>query len=234
MHSGSWHLDSSFYFWHSGSCHLDWGFYFGHSGSCHLDSSFYCGNSGSCHLDWRFYYGHSGSWHLDWSFYCGHSGSCHLNWIHFRYLTVAIMNWFVAISISSLMQCLFIITWSLSCSFISNQDIYWTLNSSLNNTVDITCGPKTIYSSRLYSRFLNRSNFLTFSFLVNKSWLWSIFFFLETDDCTPIPCLNNGTCTNLFNDYNCTCEHGYFGYNCENGTYVHILHRHNLGSNISV
>ena len=163
MHSGSWHLDSSFYFWHSGSCHLDWGFYIGHSGSCHLDSSFYCGNSGSCHLDWRFYFGHSGSWHLDWSFYCGHSGSCHLNWIHFRYLTVAIMNWFVAISISSLMQCLFIITWSLSCSFISNQDIYWTLNSSLNNTKDTTRGTKTIYPSRLYSPFLMRCIFLTFN-----------------------------------------------------------------------
>jgi len=45
-------------------------------------------------------------------------------------------------------------------------------------------------------------------------------FFLETDECEPNPCLNNGTCTDLFNDYNCTCATGYIGRNCENGTYI--------------
>ena len=59
-------------------------------------------------------------------------------------------------------------------------------------------------------------------------------YFLETDECESNPCLNNGTCTDLVYDYNCTCEHGYFGRNCENGTYIHTLHRHNLGSYMSV
>jgi hypothetical protein len=64
--------------------------------------------------------------------------------------------------------------------------------------------------------------------------LFSIFFFLETDECDPNRCLNFGTCTDLKYDYNCTCGHGYFGRNCENGTYIHRLHRHNLGSYMSV
>jgi hypothetical protein len=31
-------------------------------------------------------------------------------------------------------------------------------------------------------------------------------YFLETDECESNPCLNNGTCTDLVYDYNCTCE----------------------------
>jgi hypothetical protein len=98
----------------------------------------------------------------------------------------------------------------------------------------IKCWPKATYPSGLFSRFLMGSVFLGFSLLRINPWLWSIFFFLETDECDPNPCLNSGTCTDLKYDYNCTCDHGYFGRNCENGTYIHRLHRHNLGSYMSV
>jgi hypothetical protein len=56
--------------------------------------------------------------------------------------------------------------------------------------VDTTCGPKTIYSSRLYSRFLMRSIGLTFNFFVNKSLILFHIYFLETDECVSIPCLH--------------------------------------------
>ena len=38
----------------------------------------------------------------------------------------------------------------------------------------------------------------------------------DTDDCYPNPCLNNGTCTDGVNDYNCTCVLGFVGKNCSN------------------
>jgi hypothetical protein len=50
-------------------------------------------------------------------------------------------------------------------------------------------------------------------------------YFLETDECESNPCLNNGTCTDLVYNYNCTCEHGYFGRNCENGMYIQTLRK---------
>jgi hypothetical protein len=96
-----------------------------------------------------------------------------------------------------------------------------------------TCGPKTIYPSRLYSRFWMRSICFTFNFFVNKSLTLFHIYFLETDECVSIPCLNGGTCTDLFNDYNCTCVTGYIGRNCENGTYIQRCFSHNVGSYIS-
>ncbi|CAH3030640.1 unnamed protein product, partial [Porites evermanni] len=38
----------------------------------------------------------------------------------------------------------------------------------------------------------------------------------DTDDCFPNPCLNNGTCTDGVNDFNCTCVPGFVGKNCSN------------------
>nr|XP_034311989.1 fibropellin-1-like isoform X4 [Crassostrea gigas] len=38
----------------------------------------------------------------------------------------------------------------------------------------------------------------------------------DTDDCRAEPCQNNGTCTDLFNDYQCDCVAGFNGTNCEN------------------
>lgn len=36
------------------------------------------------------------------------------------------------------------------------------------------------------------------------------------DDCLPNPCLNNGTCTDMFNYYQCDCVAGFNGKNCDN------------------
>ena len=39
----------------------------------------------------------------------------------------------------------------------------------------------------------------------------------DIDDCLVDPCVNNGTCKDLINDYSCTCVPGYTGKNCSNG-----------------
>ena len=60
-------------------------------------------------------------------------------------------------------------------------------------------------------------------FLVDMIWIFYCrqslrcpFFSSDTDDCYPNPCLNNGTCTDEVNDYNCTCVPGFVGKNCSN------------------
>ncbi|XP_052809997.1 delta-like protein 1 isoform X6 [Mya arenaria] len=40
----------------------------------------------------------------------------------------------------------------------------------------------------------------------------------DTDDCNPMPCMNNGTCTDLVDDFKCTCPGGIFGRRCELAT----------------
>ena len=44
--------------------------------------------------------------------------------------------------------------------------------------------------------------------------------FLDIDDCQPEPCQNNGTCTDLVNDYSCDCVAGFNGTNCENSKLI--------------
>lgn len=39
----------------------------------------------------------------------------------------------------------------------------------------------------------------------------------DIDSCSKEPCENNGTCTNLVNNYLCVCVAGFNGTNCENG-----------------
>lgn len=39
----------------------------------------------------------------------------------------------------------------------------------------------------------------------------------DINSCSKEPCENNGTCTNLVNDYHCVCVAGFNGTNCENG-----------------
>ena len=40
-------------------------------------------------------------------------------------------------------------------------------------------------------------------------------FLLEIDDCLSQPCMNNGHCVDLKDDYHCECTAGYWGTNCE-------------------
>lgn len=37
----------------------------------------------------------------------------------------------------------------------------------------------------------------------------------DTNECLPDSCQNNGTCTDLVNDYQCDCFAGFNGTNCE-------------------
>ena len=55
-----------------------------------------------------------------------------------------------------------------------------------------------------------------------SSILTMLFSLLDTDDCYPNPCLNNGACTDGVNDYNCTCVPGFVGKNCSNSKSLKI------------
>ena len=39
----------------------------------------------------------------------------------------------------------------------------------------------------------------------------------DINECQSHPCMNNATCNDLINTYNCSCVPGYVGYNCERG-----------------
>ena len=44
--------------------------------------------------------------------------------------------------------------------------------------------------------------------------------FLDIDDCASNPCRNNGSCTDLVNDFACSgCMPGYTGKTCETGLF---------------
>lgn len=42
-----------------------------------------------------------------------------------------------------------------------------------------------------------------------------MYFFIDSDDCTPNPCVNGGSCTDQVNNYLCQCPPGYNGVNCQ-------------------
>lgn len=55
--------------------------------------------------------------------------------------------------------------------------------------------------------------FIFFSFFLSFSLN-----FLDTYDCDPNPCLNEGKCSDGINDFACTCKQGYEGKICEDIT----------------
>ena len=54
--------------------------------------------------------------------------------------------------------------------------------------------------------------------------------FADIDDCDPNLCENGATCTDLVDDYNCTCSANeeFFGDNCESKDYILILCRYSM------
>lgn len=78
--------------------------------------------------------------------------------------------------------------------------------------------PSHLSSSPLISTFsFCFSNFPIFSFSSFSLILFefSLFFALEVDYCYDSPCLNNGTCRSLLNNYTCACTEQFQGKNCE-------------------
>ena len=49
--------------------------------------------------------------------------------------------------------------------------------------------------------------------------------FTVTDNCDPNPCKENGTCTNMFNDYSCQCIFGLQGKDCSESMFSDITHK---------
>lgn len=46
---------------------------------------------------------------------------------------------------------------------------------------------------------------------------------LDIDECTFNTCKNGATCMDLLNDYQCLCDAGYTGKNCESGKYYTFI-----------
>lgn len=63
-----------------------------------------------------------------------------------------------------------------------------------------------------------------YNFLIIFSLLHNKFKLIHTDidDCQPDPCRNNGTCTDLVNDYQCDCVAGFNETNCENSKHLSL------------
>ena len=57
--------------------------------------------------------------------------------------------------------------------------------------------------------------------------LFSIYYlFVDIDDdCESNPCENDGTCTDMGDGYECECENGFTGTNCETGKVLNVYSR---------
>ena len=47
--------------------------------------------------------------------------------------------------------------------------------------------------------------------------MFKLLLYVDTDECASSPCQNGGTCQDLVNQYQCNCDDGYEGTNCEIG-----------------
>ena len=44
-----------------------------------------------------------------------------------------------------------------------------------------------------------------------------VLLFSDVDECLTFPCLHDGVCNNLDGGYNCSCQEGWSGDNCQTG-----------------
>lgn len=80
----------------------------------------------------------------------------------------------------------------------------------------LQCRKTTIHvlSVENYPTYCSFNVMLVYAFL-NEVLL--CFRISDIDECSATPCKNGGVCTNLINDYSCTCTARFEGKNCSNG-----------------
>ena len=93
-------------------------------------------------------------------------------------------------------------------------------------TISVTTGSVLRFTNKEYKSLHAKDNscqLLQF-ILVDCHQVYQFIFTFpsDTDDCYPNPCLNNGTCTDGVNDYNCTCVPDFVGKNCSNSKSLKI------------
>ena len=49
--------------------------------------------------------------------------------------------------------------------------------------------------------------------------VYSDYFLPDIDECASNPCLNGATCVDQANGYDCSCQPGYAGVNCQTSKY---------------
>ena len=59
-------------------------------------------------------------------------------------------------------------------------------------------------------------------------------FVSDVNDCMPNPCENGGSCTDGFNEYNCSCVAGYTGTDCETGKLLQLYCKMNIIPNVHI
>ena len=52
-----------------------------------------------------------------------------------------------------------------------------------------------------------------------QSCFQAVFCVVDINECSPNPCKNGGSCTDLVNGFSCTCIAGYTGEDCSSGMY---------------
>ena len=46
------------------------------------------------------------------------------------------------------------------------------------------------------------------------------YYIADVDECLKVPCLHDGVCNNLDGSYNCSCQEGWSGDNCQTGSQI--------------
>ena len=67
-------------------------------------------------------------------------------------------------------------------------------------------------------RKMRKYGFISLSWKYTFTIIYFVFFLVETDECVSSPCLN-GNCTDQLNSFECNCEPGYTGSNCDGKFY---------------